>query len=492
MATLTSGQSIADAVEDQEDEQSNHLQHYADNFDRLCRLCLSTDQLVTIYSNVQGRNVYYVRNFVKFALDLLAIKINKHDMLPNFICQHCERSLCIIFKFKKKCDRSLAILKCVQDSMSKQDKVVVPEADLQQKPKIQRKRKRRAASKVVNCEEILKQLPAGINIGKVSKNEDVTVADKCTVEQEPDMIVVEQPPSISYYENGIESALDQNESEDPIHVGDQNISVSTELQYEQAYGDDQIDPEAYLKEEKKIAQAKIEGELLELLDIDHHELDTEKNKSNGRRRAVCPVCGAMVNNVKSHLVVHSNVRPHQCDRCPKSFTTRNKLQSHTNSVHLRKRDFKCDVCGKAFLEKNNLKGHMRIHSGERNYTCDICGKSFLFAGTLRCHKLTHSQEKNHECQICGKLFLMRTTLNKHLNVHTDERPHKCDLCDKRFRTSTHKVVHMRTHTGEKPLGCYICEMSFAHHKARSVHMKTKHPEDLVKLGLIDDRGHLKV
>ncbi|KFB53851.1 hypothetical protein ZHAS_00022291 [Anopheles sinensis] len=489
MATLTSEQTIADEVGDQVDEQSNRLQFYADNFDRLCRLCLSTDQLVAIYSNVQGRNVYYVRNFVKFALDLLAVKINKHDKLPNFVCQRCERSLCIIFKFKQKCDRSLAILQRVQESMSKQKKVDAPEADDQEKPKLQRKRKRRAVSKLVNCEEILKQLPAGINVGKVGKNGGVTVADKCTVEQEPNMIIVEQTASISYFESGIEPALDQNEPEDPIHVGEQNIGVSSE----QDHGNEQLDPGAIPEEEQKIAPPKIEEEqLLELLEIDHHELETEKNKSNGRRRAVCPICGAMVNNVKSHLVVHSNVRPHQCDRCPKSFTTRNKLQSHTNSVHLRKRDFKCDVCGKAFLEKNNLKGHMRIHSGERNYTCDICGKSFLFAGTLRCHKLTHTQEKNHECQICGKLFLMRTTLNKHLNVHTDERPHKCDLCEKRFRTSTHKVVHMRTHTGEKPLGCYICEMSFAHHKARSVHMKTKHPEDLVKLGLIDDRGHLKV
>lgn len=118
-----------------------------------------------------------------------------------------------------------------------------------------------------------------------------------------------------------------------------------------------------------------------------------------KEKTICPVCGALVNNIKCHMVIHEEVRPHQCAECPKNFTSRNKLQSHINSVHLKKRDYKCEICGKAFLEKNNLKGHLRIHKGDRKYKCDLCPKTFLFAGTLRCHKLTHTQDKKHECQV---------------------------------------------------------------------------------------------
>ncbi|XP_035892595.1 zinc finger protein 37 isoform X2 [Anopheles stephensi] len=468
---------VLSAPQASEERQKGKWKYYADNFNHLCRLCLSQERLVAIYYNVQGRNAYYIRNFVKLALDLLKIKINKHDALPNFLCEKCERNLNIITNFKRKCDESMKLLNGIRESRSRRDQLDTP---------AKAKRRRKAPTKRVkqDCADILKKLPQEIHVEKkaVSQNRevghdstDIAASRELTEElqndrllgstKEDELLKETQPPE--QLSNNLQAAHSDEEIEfitmdDYFEVQEETEYVIDTTHIIQRKGDPSGDGATAKETKKPLPKEKI----------------------------VCSVCGTKVNNIKSHMVIHS-ARAHKCDQCPKSFTSRNKLQSHINGVHLRKRDFKCDICNKAFLEKNNLKGHLRIHSGERKYACNLCPKTFLFAGTLRCHMLTHTQEKRHECEVCGKLFLLRTTLNKHLRVHSDEKPHSCSVCAKRFRTTTHMVVHMRTHTGEKPLSCRICGMSFAHHKGRSVHMKTKHAQELVEQGLIDDKGHLK-
>uniref|UniRef100_A0A182Q006 Protein krueppel n=1 Tax=Anopheles farauti TaxID=69004 RepID=A0A182Q006_9DIPT len=482
---------VADAGEKLDPKQASELQYYADNFDHLCRLCLSGEKLVSIYSNVQRRNVYYIRHFVKLALDLLAIKIDKHDALPNFLCERCEKNLNSIATFKQKCDDSLRILQHVRENMI--DRTISKSIDDLERSK--KRRKNTPNNRVKQkCEDILKKLPQEINVKK-SIPKEVNSTPKSTIME---------PAEQSSYQKVIELVVLKGSD---LQLQDKELVETTpkedRLEPEEDWNggskcsDDEkeidivYDNEVPVDREIKTATPSAEREQSKRTRGKTKELTEESKKSLNKEKIVCSVCGAMVNSIKSHMAIHTD-RPHQCEQCPKSFTSRTKLQSHINSVHLRKRDFKCDICGKAFLEKNNLKGHMRIHNGERKYACDLCPKTFLFAGTLRCHMLTHTQEKRHECETCGKLFLLRTTLNKHLRVHTGEKPYSCTVCEKSFRTTTHMVVHMRTHTGEKPLSCRICGMGFAHHKARSVHMKTKHPEELVALGLINDKGHLKV
>lgn len=57
--------------EDQFNQELEQIRFYIANFERLCRLCLTNERLVNVYSNVQGRNVFYVRNFIKEAFRVL-------------------------------------------------------------------------------------------------------------------------------------------------------------------------------------------------------------------------------------------------------------------------------------------------------------------------------------------------------------------------------------------------------------------------------------
>ncbi|XP_041782569.1 zinc finger protein 454-like [Anopheles merus] len=460
-------------------------QSYVGDFDRLCRLCLSRERLISIYCNVQGRNVYFIRNFVKFALDLLKIKINKNDALPNFLCEACEKNLNVIVNFKRKCDESIQILHRIREEKAKTNRSEKTDV-------LPHKSKRKSTTKRVkhNCEEILKKLPQGIRVEKRSANPTQKDVEENTENGvfSADRITSSGATMSAWIEDQNKPEV-QNEVAVPEQdrvteaLNDDGKCATFEEEIEFTYTDDNLEEGDNPEEVTIIIQN-------ECPIGNSGATALESKKPVTKEKIACSVCGTSVNNIRSHMIIHS-VRSHRCDQCPKSFTSRHKLQSHINGVHLRKRDFKCDICGKAFLENNNLKGHMRIHSGERKYACDLCPKRFLFAGTLRSHMLTHSQEKHHKCEICDKLFLLRTTLNKHLRVHTGEKPHSCSVCEKRFRTTTHLAVHMRTHTGEKPLCCRICGMAFAHHKGRSVHMKAKHPQELVALGLIDDKGHLK-
>ena len=70
----------------------------------------------------------------------------------------------------------------------------------------------------------------------------------------------------------------------------------------------------------------------------------------------------------------------------------------------------CDLCPKAFSTSSSLNTHRRIHSGEKPHQCDICDKRFTASSNLYYHKLTHSKvsesmvislwiELRHEC-IC--------------------------------------------------------------------------------------------
>lgn len=83
-----------------------------DNLKNHCRLCLTNEQDVSLFSEYQNSLQYY-----KLALALANIEISENDNLPHSICHECSSKLIIFYKFKQKCESSYCTLTSLLNSL---------------------------------------------------------------------------------------------------------------------------------------------------------------------------------------------------------------------------------------------------------------------------------------------------------------------------------------------------------------------------------------
>ncbi|KAK7025956.1 hypothetical protein SK128_023823 [Halocaridina rubra] len=177
----------------------------------------------------------------------------------------------------------------------------------------------------------------------------------------------------------------------------------------------------------------------------------------------CEECGASFAstcNLRSHMRIHSGVRPHECEVCGKAFLQSSNLKAHKR-VHTGERPYQCSECGQTFSRSSHLVGHKRTHTGERPYICGICGEAFYTSSQLRNHVRRHTGEKPYVCKHCGETFSQNVELKVHIRYHTGERPFKCLECDLSYISARELKAHRKgSHYGSKPFACDMCNRCF--------------------------------
>ena len=76
--------------------------------------------------------------------------------------------------------------------------------------------------------------------------------------------------------------------------------------------------------------------------------------------------------------------------------------------------FTCEICCKMFHKEANLRNHMLIHSDHRPHKCSWCQKTFIRKDHLTRHIRTHTKEKPYSCPYCGNRYSQSESLKRHL------------------------------------------------------------------------------
>ncbi|CAL4231262.1 unnamed protein product [Meganyctiphanes norvegica] len=209
---------------------------------------------------------------------------------------------------------------------------------------------------------------------------------------------------------------------------------------------------------------------------------------------------SLIKNGKKYSKSKSNKNIFQCDKCPKYFRDKERIEPHKLWHDGDKKPFKCPVCKKGFVTKRKCNYHTIMHSDEKPHVCNICGKSVKRKDLLKGHiervhstkekihscpecdfKCSHKQSfqkhmRTHKvpelikCSLCDYQTRLQCKLNAHMVAHSDERSFICDECGKQYKTAGILRTHKKIHSAEKPFKCEVCEKGFKVKASLQTHM----------------------
>lgn len=132
--------------------------------------------------------------------------------------------------------------------------------------------------------------------------------------------------------------------------------------------------------------------------------------------------------------------PPACQVCNQSFESVEMLTEHNETQH---NAVTCPTCYKPFISRSNLERHIRLHTGHRPHLCTVCPKSF----TRRDHLASHTARQHaFHCHSCVKSFTDRSTLASHfLTEHHSAIVNVCQVCNTAFADYPSYEEHVKIH-----------------------------------------------
>lgn len=152
---------------------------------------------------------------------------------------------------------------------------------------------------------------------------------------------------------------------------------------------------------------------------------------------------------RAHSEYKETAEQHICDTCDKGFSTSSSLKRHQKSHDPdAKYKFKCphkDCKWKGSDNHADFQAHMSTHSGKKPFECDKCDKSFTSKQSLEGHSLSHTKHEKIPCPFapeCTHTFNSVKYLHEHLQGEHEGRLVYCSVCQKGFKNRALLKIHV--------------------------------------------------
>ena len=122
-----------------------------------------------------------------------------------------------------------------------------------------------------------------------------------------------------------------------------------------------------------------------------------RTRTRDRMNVMCAMCVA--HHLQSHMRIHTNEKPYECDVCEKRFSDSGNLKKHMR-IHTNEKPYECDVCDKAFRDSGTLKGTSDV-TRTRNRTSVMCARSVSVSGGLKSTSV-FTRTRNRTSVMCAR------------------------------------------------------------------------------------------
>ncbi|XP_050293447.1 zinc finger protein 687-like isoform X2 [Anthonomus grandis grandis] len=209
---------------------------------------------------------------------------------------------------------------------------------------------------------------------------------------------------------------------------------------------------------------------LEFADLLQHFMGPNRPTSENLRCACCKLVCPTVCSYEAHLRIHDKESPFVCPDCGVSFTERDELKEHMDTVcfhELKSVRYRCPGrrCGRIFASDATFRPHFRDSHIERLFACSYCMDPFNSLESCKEHLIIHKNDTTEllgvleifRCSVCNGENMNQHQLLKHLDGHCNDLSrciyiYMCKFCKCYFRSVQTITTHLKNCKQKKAAG----------------------------------------